>query len=151
MTRVLIVDDKEENVYLLQVLLEGHGYDVAIARHGGEALEVARASPPKLVISDLLMPEMDGYTLLRHWKADPHLCAVPFIVSTATYVDPRDKDLAVEFGADGFLLKPIQPDALLKMVEDTLQRPPQRQRPSANAPPSRRALAQLQRHPRQKA
>ena len=60
MNRVLIVDDGRENLYLLRMLLEAHGYVVDEARHGGEALERARDTPPQLVVSDLLMPVMDG-------------------------------------------------------------------------------------------
>ena len=73
MKRVLIVDDHAENLYLLRVLLQAQGLEVEEARHGGQALASARLNPPDLVISDLLMPEMDGYTLLRHWKADERL------------------------------------------------------------------------------
>ena len=64
--RVLIVDDKEENLYYLEALLTGHGWKVETARHGAEALLKARLQPPDLAISDLLMPVMDGYTFLRH-------------------------------------------------------------------------------------
>ena len=65
MTHVLVVDDKPENLYLLRALLQGYDCTVDEARHGAEALVKARQTPPDLVISDLLMPVMDGYTLLR--------------------------------------------------------------------------------------
>jgi two-component system, cell cycle sensor histidine kinase and response regulator CckA len=64
--RVLVVDDKEDNVYYLQALLAAKEWTVQAARHGAEALVLARRNPPDLIISDLLMPVMDGYTLLRH-------------------------------------------------------------------------------------
>jgi len=80
MTRVLIVDDKAENLDLLRALLQGHGCEVDEARHGAEALVKARQAPPDLIISDLLLPVMDGYTLLRHWKADERLKPIPFVV-----------------------------------------------------------------------
>ena len=67
MKRVLIVDDNADNLYLLRVLLQAQGLEVDEARHGGQALAIARLNVPALVISDVLMPEMDGYTLLRHW------------------------------------------------------------------------------------
>lgn len=117
MSRVLVVDDKEENVYYLRALLEAHGYAVASARHGAEALVLARQAPPDVVISDLLMPVMDGYTLLRHWKADPRLRAKPFIVYTATYTEPEDERLALNLGADAFILKPTEPDEFLARLE----------------------------------
>jgi CheY-like chemotaxis protein len=101
MKRVLIVDDSETNRFLLSTQLKDHGFAVMEARHGAEALVKARQSPPDLAISDLLMPVMDGYTLLRHWKADPGLKTVPFIVYTATYTDPKDEQLARELRADG--------------------------------------------------
>lgn len=113
MTRVLIVDDKEENLYYLNALLSGHGCTVVTAHHGAEALVKARQSPPDLIVSDLLMPVMDGYTLLRHWKADPRLRRVPFIVYTATYTEAEDERLALNLGADAFILKPAEPDDFL--------------------------------------
>ena len=59
------------------------------------------------------MPVMDGYTLLRHWKADPRLKTKPFIVYTATYTEPEDERLALNLGADAFILKPSEPDEFL--------------------------------------
>jgi signal transduction histidine kinase len=117
MTRVLIVDDKGENLYYLQALLEAHGCDVIPARHGAEALVLARQTPPDIVISDLLMPVMDGYTLLRHWKADAQLQLAPFIVYTATYTEPEDERLALSLGADAFILKPTEPDEFLARLD----------------------------------
>jgi two-component system cell cycle sensor histidine kinase/response regulator CckA len=116
MKRALVVDDKEDNLYYLETLLKAHDFTVVLARHGAEALVVARQAPPDLVISDLLMPVMDGYTLLRHWKADVRLRGAPFIVYTATYTEPEDEALARDLGADGFLLKPSEPEAFMACV-----------------------------------
>jgi signal transduction histidine kinase/FixJ family two-component response regulator len=118
MTRILIVDDKEENLYYLRSLLTGHGFTVDSARHGAEALVIARQAPPDAIISDLLMPVMDGYTLLRHWKADNRLRKIPFAVYTATYTEREDEQLALDLGADAFILKPAEPeDFLLRLRE----------------------------------
>jgi signal transduction histidine kinase/DNA-binding response OmpR family regulator len=116
MKRILVVDDKEENVYYLQVLLTGHGYEVDVARHGAEALIKARQSPPDLVVSDLLMPVMDGYTLLRLWRSDARLKKIPFLVYTATYTEPEDERLALSLGADAFILKPAEPEDFLARI-----------------------------------
>ncbi len=123
MTRVLIVDDKDENLYYLRALLEGNGYTVEAARHGAEALIKARQVPPDLVISDLLMPVMDGYTLLRHWKAESRLMDIPFIVYTATYTEEEDEKLALDLGADAFILKPSEPDDFIARLRDVRANP----------------------------
>ncbi len=116
MSQVLIVDDNSENRYLLRMLLQGHGYTVEEARHGAEALTKARRQLPVLIISDLLMPVMDGYTLLRQWKADERLKAIPFMVYTATYTDIKDECLALDLGADTFVVKPAEPEALMTSI-----------------------------------
>ncbi len=113
MNCVLIVDDKAEHLYLLRALLQGHGYTIEEAHHGAEALVKARQSPPDMIVSDLLMPVMDGYTFLRHCKADERLRRIPFVVYTATYTEPRDERLALDLGADAFILKPAEPDVLI--------------------------------------
>jgi signal transduction histidine kinase len=120
-TRVLVVDDKEENLYFLRALFQGHGIEVATAPHGAAALEQARARPPDLVIADILMPVMDGFTLCREWKADPRLQAIPFIFYTATYTDDRDRDFALSLGADRFLVKPLEPEEFMANIRETLR------------------------------
>ncbi len=122
MSTILVVDDHEENLYFLQVLLKGHGFSVVTAHHGAEALALARQSPPTLVVSDLLMPVMDGFTLMRHWKVDPLLKGIPFVVYTATYVEPQDERLALDLGADAFIIKPADPTVFLARIRDVLDR-----------------------------
>lgn len=120
MTHVLIVDDQEDNRYLLRALLQGHGFSTEEAGHGAQALAFARQRIPDLVISDLLMPVLDGYNLLRHWKGDEALRAIPFIVYTATYTEPRDEQLALSLGADAFIVKPAEPEPLLARIRQVL-------------------------------
>ncbi len=116
--KFLIVDDNEVNLYLLQALLAGKGYGVTAARNGREALAAARSDPPDMIISDILMPVMDGYTLCRQWKADERLKAVPFVFYTATYTDPKDEQFALSLGAERFIIKPMEPEALLAVVDE---------------------------------
>lgn len=132
MTEILVVDDKAENLYLMRALLEGHGFTVSEARHGAEALVKARQTHPELVISDLLMPVMDGYTLLRRWKMDDGLKDVPFVVYTATYTEPKDERLAFDLGADAFVLKPADPDVLIARISEVLERGSQGRLPSTS-------------------
>ena len=120
MRKILIVDDRTDNRYLLRALLQGHGFTVEEADNGIAALASARTHRPDLVISDLLMPAMDGYTLLREWKADPSLAPIPFVVYTATYTEPRDERLALDLGADAFIVKPAEPDVFMHAVENVL-------------------------------
>jgi len=122
MSRFLIVDDKEENLYYLQALLSAKGHDVVTALHGAEALVKARMSPPDMVVSDLLMPVMDGYTLLRHWRADPQLRSIKFVVYTATYTEAEDERLALSLGADAFIVKPSEPDDFLLRIAEVWSR-----------------------------
>jgi PAS domain S-box-containing protein len=122
MTSVLIVDDNDTNLYLLRTLLQGHGFEVVEARHGAEALTRARQQPPSLIVSDLLMPVLDGYALLRQCKTDDRLQDIPFIVYTATYTEPKDERLALALGADAFVIKPSEPDVLLALIRDVLDR-----------------------------
>ena len=120
MKKLLIVDDNEQNLYMLQVLLSAKGFQVVQASNGAEALDKARLAPPNLIISDLLMPVMDGYTLLHYWKNDELLKTIPFVVYTATYTDAKDEHLARSLGADDFILKPTESEAFIARIQNVL-------------------------------
>src|ERR1700690_517332 len=107
MPRALIVDDIENNRYLLRALLSANGYEVAEAVNGAAALALAGAAKPDLIITDILMPIMDGFTLCRACRFTRELADIPIIVYTATYTDPADGELALSQGADLFLIKPL--------------------------------------------
>lgn len=124
--RILIVDDKDENRYLLQALLQGSGYEVFTAVHGADALEKARQDPPDLIITDILMPVMDGFALCRAWMKDERLQSIPLIFYTATYTDERDREFALSLGARHFIVKPAEPDdfmAVIHGVFESLEQP----------------------------
>ena len=121
MTKLLIVDDNEQNLYMLRVLLEGHGYEVVTAANGAEALEEARRDPPDIIISDILMPVMDGFTLCRQWKKDEVLKAIPLVFYTATYTDRRDEEFALSLGAERFIVKPVATDVLVEMMREVIK------------------------------
>ncbi len=119
--KALIVDDSEQNLYLLQTMLKGSGYDVRMAANGVEALEQARRDPPDIVISDILMPVMDGFTLCREWRKDERLQHIPFVFYTATYTDPRDEKLALSLGAARFVVKPQAPEAFAVLLRQVIE------------------------------
>ncbi len=121
MTRVLVVDDIQQNRYLLGMTLNAKGYEVISTKNGAEALEAAAKSRPDLIISDILMPVMDGFELCRRVKQNPDLNKIPFIFYTATYTDPRDEKLALSLGADRFIIKPQMPEVLLQTVDEVLE------------------------------
>jgi PAS domain S-box-containing protein len=121
-TRVLIVDDNSTNLYMLESLLKGYGIEVSSAENGKDALDKARLNPPDLIVSDILMPVMDGYTLCREWKSDEQLKHIPFVFYTATYTEPKDEEFALSLGAERFILKPQEPDICIKILKEVLEK-----------------------------
>jgi len=122
MARVLVVDDVEENREILAILLRSRELEVELASEGAEALAIAQQRPPDLAFTDLLMPVMDGYSLLRSWRSDTRLRTIPIVVYTATYTAPEDERLALELGASAFLRKPMEPQLFLEQVDRMLAR-----------------------------
>lgn len=118
--KALIVDDKHENLYLLETILKGNGFLVTSAVDGAIALEKAKNETPDLIIADILMPVMDGFSFCREIKKDKVLANVPFIFYTATYTDPKDEKFALGLGADRFVVKPKDPDDLMQIIEEVL-------------------------------
>ncbi len=117
--KILIAEDSPTQALRLQHLLEQNGYEVAAARNGRLALEMAPAFGPALVISDVIMPEMNGYELSTRIKADPHLRHIPVILVT-TMSDPKEVIRGLECGADNFVLKPYEEQYLLGRVHYVL-------------------------------
>ncbi len=126
--RVLVVDDDAAGRYLLESIVRSGQHEAIGAADGEEALARAREARPDLVISDILMPRMDGYQLCRVWKSDPDLSCVPFVFYTASYTDPADERFAFSLGADAFWRKPLDPATLLarldEMVSACVAQPP---------------------------
>jgi len=119
-THLLVVDDSAENSYVLETLLRANHYTVDVAANGREALEKARVSAPELVISDILMPVMDGFTLCRQWMLDPDLCTIPFIFYSSAYTDTQDVAFGLSLGALRFITKPTEPEEFLRVILDVL-------------------------------
>jgi len=117
--KILIVEDSPTQAQQLQYMLEQHDYDVSVASNGRIALEVMLTFKPDLVISDVNMPEMDGYELAQSIKADEDLTHIPIILVT-TMSDPNDVISGLECGADNFVLKPYDDDYLISRVRYAL-------------------------------
>ena len=134
MDHVLIVEDHEENRNLLKMLLEANGYRVTDAGDGQEALVTARRDPPDVVVSDVLMPKMDGFALCRAWMQDAALRPIPFIFYSATYVHPDDEQFAMALGAVRYLIKPLEVAEFLRELRAVLQQWAGRSAPAPAAP-----------------
>ena len=116
---ILVVEDSPTQAEQLLHLLEQAGYRRALARDGVAALELAREHPPGLVLTDVVMPRMDGYTLCRTLKADPELGRTPVILLTSLS-SPQDVIEGLACGADNFVRKPYEGASLLARVERAL-------------------------------
>jgi CheY-like chemotaxis protein len=122
---ILVVEDIPNVLELLEVTLRFKGYPVATARNGQEALEVIQKELPALVITDILMPKMDGYALAQKLRITPRTKHIPIIFLSATYVTPEDKDFAMSMGAVKFMEKPVDTeDFIISVGEILTQGPP---------------------------
>jgi CheY-like chemotaxis protein len=114
--KVLLIEDHEQNRYLATFLLEKHGYAVVSASDGRAGIELAKTVEPGLILLDIQLPLMDGYTVARELRSDPALRNIPIIAVTSyAMVGDREKSLAA--GCNGYLEKPINPDTFVTEIE----------------------------------
>lgn len=117
---ILIVEDVPNVLELLEVTLKFKGYPVVTAANGQEALEVIQRQHPAMIITDILMPRMDGFTLAHTLRKDPRTCQIPLIFLSATYLNSEDKAFAMSLGAARFLEKPIDTEEFLLTIAEVL-------------------------------
>lgn len=113
---VLLVEDNEQNRYLATFLLEAKGYRVVSASDGAQAIDVARAIVPDLVLLDIQLPTMDGYAVARALRALDQLARTP-IIAVTSYAMVGDRERALEAGCNGYLEKPIDPETFVQDIE----------------------------------
>lgn len=117
---VLVVEDIPDILKLLDATLQFKGYRVVTARDGQEALETIQREHPALVIADILMPKMDGFSLLHRIRLIPETRKIPVIFLSATYVAQEDKDFARAIGVTRFIEKPVDWDKFLPIISEIL-------------------------------
>ncbi len=118
--RILVADDNAMNVDIVRTCLAVEGYEILTASDGEEALAIARAEQPDLILLDIMMPRMDGIQACRHLKGDPSLPFMPIIMITAK-ADSKDIIAGLEAGGDEYLMKPVDPSALVARVKSMLR------------------------------
>ncbi len=119
--RVLVVDDADDTLAMLGVVLKSHGYDVTLCESAEEALRAARNARFDLILSDIGMPQTDGYELMRRLRSMPNFARVPAIALTG-YATQRDADTALAAGYDEHLPKPVDPVELIKLIRQMLDK-----------------------------
>ena len=119
---LLVVEDVPDTLQLVNVTLTFKGYRVVTARNGNEALDAIQKERPALIITDILMPQMDGFSLVHRLRINPETRGIPVIFLSATYVAPEDKEFAAAIGVTRFIEKPIVIEDLLKTVAELLSR-----------------------------
>lgn len=117
---ILVVDDVPDILELLETTLKFKGYRVVTARNGQEALDVIQREHPALIIADILMPTMDGFSLVHRLRLNSQTRDIPVIFLSATYVTPEDKDFALTIGVTRFIEKPVNLESFLPMISEYL-------------------------------
>jgi two-component system cell cycle response regulator DivK len=113
---VLLIEDNEQNAYLVKVLLEPHGYKVVVAAYGSLGIELSRTIRPDIILLDIQLPTMDGYATARLLRGIEALRDVP-IIAVTSYAMMGDREKALEAGCTGYIEKPIAPETFVTEVE----------------------------------
>jgi two-component system cell cycle response regulator len=116
---LLVVEDSPTQAEHIKYILEKHGYGVAVAKNGKEAMDYLNTNLPSIIISDVVMPEIDGFELCKRIKADERPKNIPIIL-LATLLEPEDVIRGLESGADNFMTKPFNEEALIERIHYVL-------------------------------
>lgn len=121
---ILVIEDHEQNLYLMEYMLKARGYRVVLARDGREGIAAARAETPALILLDIQLPTMSGHEVARTLQADPSLSMIP-IVAVTSYAMPGDRETVMATGCTGYIEKPIDPDTFIDEIEGYMRRSPE--------------------------
>ena len=119
---LLVVEDIPNVLELLEVTLRFQGYEVISARNGEEALKILETETPALIITDILMPKLDGFAFVQKLRNNPKTMEIPVIFLSATYVTPEDQTFALSLGASRFIEKPIDTEDFLLTIAELLSK-----------------------------
>jgi two-component system, cell cycle response regulator DivK len=117
--KILIIEDNEQNMYLLTFLLNRHGHDVVQACDGRQGITLAEREDPDLILLDIQLPQMDGYAVARQIKAIQVMTGIP-IVAVTSYAMVGDREKTIAAGCSGYIEKPINPDTFLEQISEFL-------------------------------
>ncbi len=115
MKTVLVIEDNEQNLYLVRFLLENRGFNVKEARDGREGIRLASEIRPDLILLDIQLPALDGYGVAMELRRDPALQTTP-IIAVTSYAMVGDREKALEAGATGYIEKPINPGTFVDQI-----------------------------------
>src|SRR5665648_374695 len=118
-SKILIIEDNEQNLYLITFLLEQYGYEVSSAQDGLEGVEMAFRIKPDLILLDIQLPIMDGYTVARNIRINNELTKTP-IVAVTSYAMAGDREAAFKAGCNGYIEKPINPETIIAQIREYL-------------------------------
>lgn len=118
--RLLLIDDDPNLILLVKDYLEFRGYEVITAENGREAIEILEADIPDMIICDVMMPEMDGYSLVKHVRDNPRTSWIPVLFLSAKG-QSQDRVKGLNTGADVYMVKPFEPEELVAQVESSLK------------------------------
>ncbi len=118
-SKILIIEDNEQNMYLVTFILEKHGYQVVQAWRGDTGIQLAKQENPDLILLDIQLPSMDGYAVARELRKVESMKETP-IVAVTSYAMPGDREQALEAGCTGYIEKPINPETFMSEVRNFL-------------------------------
>jgi len=118
-SQILVIEDNEQNLYLITFILEKNGYQVVQARDGREGVELAGQVRPALILLDIQLPVMDGYAVARELRNNPALADIP-IIAVTSYAMVGDRERILAAGCSGYIEKPINPDTFITQIEQYL-------------------------------